>query len=628
MPQQVGPEDPMYKYLNHVPVTEYEWRLSEGDKNWNRFSPSPTAPTTDHLLWMTSLARYGECLQQTGAIFNGKVMVRSNSGKSLYPPVTYALDQNTGKIIWSIPASLQIQKYDDTHVFSTNRVAIDPDTGEALYTLNTLPEFYDPVLKMGWGDGPGFGPLGAPTIAGYDWPDLNQEPTLAWVSDVTGNAGGILAYNNGKVFSFGDTTSFQLTCYDARTGEILWTRWLPVAVGLYTRACGFYNEGLFLTTYSGIYCFSQETGDLLWKRPGLECGAGIAIAYGKIYFYETRTYLHCLDATDGHVVWRYAPTRKIPHLCGQSGPGDCNHTMHHHAYYRCAVAAGKIYATTMQKTTYGTLLPPNYPGVEYEGVNYWVNPNPFPVIAHTGANEFVCLDAETGEVIWRVAHGWPYGPNAGTIQAPAYAGPDMGHTIMADGKVYGIEETYSCHTSIGRGRPETDPLARYPESIPKYHLSHDWYTGRVYCFGPGPVQMTVSTDLTTASSGQTVKISGTAVDMSPASPLTPAAKLPIHLSYMGEAQGSIGTVTTNVNGEFSFNWAPSTAGTYTIVASSEGSDSYEAPQDVSTTITVSGGITLSTAGSIAVIVAITVSAAAITVPIRKRKHEGDEHLEA
>jgi outer membrane protein assembly factor BamB len=575
---------------------------------------------------MTSLARYGECLQQRGAIFNGKIFVYSNRGKSLYPPVTYALDQNTGKIIWSIPTSVRIEKYDDTHAFGNNRVCFDPETGEALYTLSTLPTFYDPDLKMGWRSGPGFGPLGAPTIAGYNWPDLNQDPTLAWTTNATGNSRGLMAYKNGRIFSWGDTSDFHMTCWDAKTGEIIWTRYVPVACS--GSDSGIDDQRIYLTTYSGLYCFSQETGDILWKRPGLECGAGIAVAYGKVYYYETRTYLHCLDATDGHVIWRYAPVRKIPHLCGQSGPGDCNHTMHHQAYYRCAVAAGKVYATTMQKTTYGTLLPPQYPGIEYEGVNYWANPYSFPVLAHTGENEFVCLDAETGEVIWRVAHGWPHGPNVGTRQVPAYAGPDMGHTIIADGKVYGIEETYSCHTSIGSGRPETDPLMRYPESIPKYHISHDWYTGRVYCFGPGPVQMTVSTDLPTVSAGQTVKISGTAVDMSPASPMTPAVNLPIRLSYVGEAQGSIGAVTTDVNGEFSVNWTPSTAGTYSIVASSEGSGSYEAPQDVTATITVSGGITLSTAGSIAAIIAITVSAAAITVPIRKRKHEGDEHLEA
>jgi hypothetical protein len=217
----------------------------------------------------------------------------------------------------------------------------------------------------------------------------------------------------------------------------------------------------------------------------------------------------------------------------------------------------------------------------------------------------------------------------GTDGKPAYVGPDMGWVAFADGKVYGVEMAFSEHTRIGTQRAELDPLNRYPESNPnKIIISYNWYPGRVYCFGPGPVQMTMTTDLETVSAGQTVKITGAATDMSPASPLTPATKLPIYLSYTGATQGSIGTVITDVNGEFSVNWTPANAGTYTIIASSEGSASYEAPQDINTTITVSGGITLSTAGSIACIIAITVSAAAITVPIRKRKHEGDEHLEA
>jgi hypothetical protein len=136
--------------------------------------------------------------------------------------------------------------------------------------------------------------------------------------------------------------------------------------------------------------------------------------------------------------------------------------------------------------------------------------------------------------------------------------------------------------------------------------------------------MTVSTDKNVVNVGETITISGTAVDMSPASPLAPAAKLPVYLSYTGTAEGSIGMVKTDLNGQFSINWAPSTAGALAIIASSGGSDSYEAPQDVTTVVTVSQGATLSTFGTIAGIIAITVSAAAITVPIRKRKHEGEE----
>jgi outer membrane protein assembly factor BamB len=355
-----------------------------------------------------------------------------------------------------------------------------------------------------------------------------------------------------------------------------------------------------------------------------------SVANGKVYFLETRTGVLCLDANDGHVVWRYAPTRKIPHLCGQSGPGDCNHTMHHGMYYRAAIADGKLYATTNQKTTYATLLPPNYPGVEYEGVNYWVNPNPYPVIAHTGENEFVCLDAETGKILWRVEYGWPYGPNTGTDGKPAYAGPDMGYAVIADGKVYGVEQPYSGHTGIGSSRPECDPLARYPSSIPKYHISHDWYTGRVYCFGPGPVELSVSTTSPMVTTGQSIEITMTATDMSPAMDMAPAEHLPINLKYISSTgdSGHIANVKTNAEGTASIMWTVPVSGTITIIASSPGSGSYEAPADASTTVTASGGATFSTFGTIAGIIAITVSAAAITVPIRKRKHEGDEHLEA
>ena len=105
--------------------------------------------------------------------------------------------------------------------------------------------------------------------------------------------------------------------------------------------------------------------------------------------------------------------------------------------------------------------------------------------------------------------------------------------------------------------------------------------------------------------------------------------MPVTLRYITSsgAQGNIASVKTNANGVAIVNWTPSTSGTVTLVASSFGSKSHEAPSDASTTIVVSGGVTLSTVGTIAGIIAITVSATAITVPIRKRKQEGGEQLE-
>jgi len=612
--QIIGPDNPLYKYMHHVNVTQYEWARNNYNQEGIRFSPMPTAPETDHLLWGKSYLRYAETWIQNYIAVNGVVIVQTDTTKSIYPGVTYALDQNTGEIVWSLPAAVAFEKIGG--VLWGGSTAYDPNTGKQLYTLSTRPSTYDPVLKMAFGSG-----------VGYNWPDLTKAPTVAWRrtgANATGYPTGVSGYDNGRIFSV-DGLGMQMTCYDAKTGQILWDRVNPAAA-LSIGAVGYGK--IYCGSYAGYYCFDQATGNEVWRFQCHE-SSNTALAYGMVYFYETRTYLFCLDANDGHVVWRYAPTRHVPHWCGCSSPGDCNHTMHHTGFYREAVAAGKVYATTNQKTTYASLLPPNYPGVEYEGVKYWVNPNPVAVVAHCGENEFVCLDAYTGKVDWRVGYGWPYGPNVGTAGAAAYAGPDMGYPVAADGKVYGVEEAYSGHTGIGTSRPELDPLLRYAESKPKLHLSNIWYSGRVYCFGPGPVELTVDTDKTSVASGQAVGITVAASDLSPAHPLSPAEDLPVTLRYIMStgAQGTIASVTTDKNGVAFVNWTPSASGTVTIIASSFGSKSHEAPSDASTTIVVSGGITLSTIGTIAGIAAITVSATAITVPIRKRKQEGGEQLE-
>jgi outer membrane protein assembly factor BamB len=234
------------------------------------------------------------------------------------------------------------------------------------------------------------------------------------------------------------------------------------------------------------------------------------------------------------------------------------------------------------------------------------NPYNFKALGQCGTGEFVCLDAYHGNLIWKC--NW---------EEVAPAGVYLTGAAIADGKLYGRQETMSGHIGVGDSRPHS--TFDY-DVIANYH----WFPGSVFCFGPGPVQMTVSTDKSTVNVGETITISGTALDMSPYSPQAPAKRLPVYLSYTGAAEGTIGMVKTDMNGEFSVNWAPSTGGACTIIASSEGSDSYEAPLDVTTTVNVSQGATLSTFGTIAGIIAITVSAAAIVMPIRKHKPEGGE----
>jgi len=610
MPKQVAPGNPLYKYENHVNVTQYPWGFTNYNTTGNRFSPMPTAPSTSHLLWDNIYLRYGEAFIESYIVANGLVMVETDTSKSIYPGLSYAIDENTGKIIWSVPSSLAWQEMGG--ILWGGNTAFNPNTGQALYTLTTRPTVYDAKLKMAWASGP----------IGYNWPDLTKAPTVAWQINNNGSLpSAISGYDNGRIFSV-NTLTFQMVCYNATTGAILWQRLMPASnVAIDVCALG----RLYCTSYAGFFCFDEATGNLLWHVQCHETSAShVAVAYGNVYFYEVRTYVWCVNAIDGHVVWKYAPIRNVPALVGGMSAIDYNATMIHEAFYSLGVAGGMVYATTMQETTYPTLLPANFPGLYYQGTYYWVNPEPVNVIAHPGQNEFVCLNANTGAVVWRVGYGWPYGANVGTASQPAYAGPNMCFPDLADGMVFGVEEPYSSHTGIGTSRPELDPLVRYPESIPKLYLSNIWYPGRIYCFGPGPVVLSLSN--ATAITGQPVTIRGNAVDVSPG-PMqnTPAVGLPVSLSFIGSSSGSIANVVTNSQGQFSATWTPSAGGTYSIVASSQGTASYNAPAAASTVVVVSGG--LSTIASIAGIAVVAVSVSMISVPLRKRKEEEGEQLE-
>jgi outer membrane protein assembly factor BamB len=619
-PEEIGPEHRLYKYLNHVPVTEYEWSGWAADPQHSRFSPTPTAPSTDHLLWENTVCKMHESLHERSVVVNGKIIVRTNPSKSIYDPMTYALDQNTGEIIWSYPASGgYIFNLDDTHLLVDAKTCVNTQTGDFLWEMPRSIDTYVPELKMGFGNGPNVGLTGrGRTIMAWDFSDLSNPPREAWVSEPYENAMTGL-YDNGKVFVSGGDVCY-ISALDAKTGRELWSSQLPTTGCRVNEHCSAGYGKIYLQTWKAFYAFDQETGKFLWKGTFGHHPGHSGLAYGKVYAFETRTYLWAFDANDGHVVWRYLPVRKVPHWCGASAPGDCNHTSHHVWFYNLAIADGKVYATTMQKTTYPSLLPPNYEGYEYEGVKYWVNPNPFPVISHCGENEFVCLDAETGKVVWRVGLGWPYGPNVGTEAEPAYIGPDMTHPVIADGKVYGIEQPYSSHTGVGTSRKEVDPLARWDVSQPKWYISNEWYPGRVYCFGPGPSEMTASTDKAKVKLGEPVTISGSVTDLSPATPGTPAAEVPVVLTWSKPdgTKGEIALLKTDKAGKFSHTWAPWITGEVSIQLESDGGPSYEPPNTVIAPITVEPAMDLVPILEGALVIAV-VAAVALPIVIYARK---------
>jgi outer membrane protein assembly factor BamB len=578
----------MYKYLYHVPVTENGWYSGDYDESITRFNPGATAPKTNHILWRSDVRLY-EALTGQPTVVQGKVIVAARGSQSAYDQmnVLYAFDQNNGKLMWTYPGR-SAGRYIDGHGYLTGNVMIDPDTGSFLYKTPTSINLYVPELKMAFR-------TSGNQAEGWDFADPKNAVRL-WRTEGEYETAGDIIYADGKVIFRGQQLDCYITACDARTGTVIWE---TITWGDSRRNPQYANGKVFCSTLSGFRVYDVNTGNLVWERESEGKAFGVAaLAYGYVYTSDVNEYHYCLEQDTGEVVWRYIGERTEGFPAG----GDQLQYKRIDTKSTPIVADGKVYFPTLGPNRYGTGIPAGW--VSEDGTVS--NPYNFKALAQCGTGEFVCLDAYHGNLIWKC--NW---------EEVAPAGVYLTGAAIADGKLYGRQETMSGHIGVGDSRPHS--TFDY-DVIANYH----WFPGSVFCFGPGPVQMTVSTDKNTVNVGETITISGTALDMSPYSPQAPAKRLPVYLSYTGAAEGTIGMVKTDMNGEFSVNWAPSTGGACTIIASSEGSDSYEAPLDVTTTVNVSQGATLSTFGTIAGIIAITVSAAAIVMPIRKHKPEGGE----
>jgi len=338
------------KYGN---LLQYEWPQLQGDPSFTRFSAGP-APEAPDILWKTNITG----IQSYVSAFNGKVFVTTKT-------TVFALDRETGSIIWNttVPAPgpwPAVYKIDNAHMVVGNS-CLDPETGRILWTsanfsATSEPLFtanvYSPEEKM-------FYTKVNSSVQAWSFSGPSISPTLAWTTYVSGGglAGSGIQYGDGKVFP-GSYEPHQMAL-DAKTGDVLWDTETKSSM-LFS---GSYYQGKFMRGGSHdntLYCFDAKSGEILWKfKPdtdGYFC-VGPAIAYGMVYELNRDGYLYALDLNTGDLVWKY----KGPGLL--MFPGNPT------------VADGKLYATTGQVASY---------------------------TGGIGESEFACLDAYTGEVIWKL----------------------------------------------------------------------------------------------------------------------------------------------------------------------------------------------------------------------------------
>ena len=332
----------------------YEWPQFTGDSAFSHYSMGP-APEAPDVLWKTNVTG----IQPYISAFNNKIYVSTKT-------TVYALDQSMGAVIWhtQIPSPglwPAVYKIDGTHMVIGSS-CLDPDTGQILwtspdFTASNAPLFnynvYSPEERMFYVKANSY-------VQAWNFSAPSKLPTLVWSTYVSGGGmdGSGIQYGDGKVFP-GSFESHQVAL-DAKNGSVIWdtnTKAAMIFSGAYYNG-KFFRGGAHDNTF---YAFDGQTGKVVWTYPartedGYFC-TGVAAAYGMVYGLNRDGNLYAFDSDTGALVWKY------------TGPGPLMFPGNP------AVADGKVYATTGQAQNYG-------------GIN--------------STSEFACLDAYTGQVIWKL----------------------------------------------------------------------------------------------------------------------------------------------------------------------------------------------------------------------------------
>jgi outer membrane protein assembly factor BamB len=338
-------------------LSQYDWPQFMGDSAFTRFSAGP-APSISDVLWSANVTG----VQPYLSAFDGMIFAGTNTS-------IVALDKDTGAKIWETPIHMVhswpiAYKIDESHLVAEG-TCLNPQTGEVIWVS---PDFsadtgifssnvYSPEEKMFYLKNNSY-------TEAWSFANPNAPPTFVWRTYVPGGGrtGIGTTYGDGKVF-VGSFMNLQMAL-DAKTGDVLWSTRTkgPMIFD------GSYVDGVFLrggTDDNTMYCFDADTGEIIWTYTPEEdypydggyFTSGTAVAYGNVYEPNKDGYIYAITIATGELAWRY------------KGPG----TLLWPGF--ASVADGKVYVTSGEIAQYG---------------------------GGQGTSEFVCLNAFTGEVIWKL----------------------------------------------------------------------------------------------------------------------------------------------------------------------------------------------------------------------------------
>ena len=356
--------------------------------------------------------------------------------------------------------------------------------------------------------------IGLRVISNITWPFSS----LGVVDYEKGIAASVVSiYNAG----FGANMDANITAVKLDTGQVLWSTIAGVPYNVWISETLADHGKLSIRFENGyIYCWDLTSGQKLWTSevsswPWGTFGAYGSSSYGGNIIVGQYDGVAAYDWDTGKVAWLYQVPAEYPYESNYNG------------YY------------------------PFFSGSPWiaDGKVYYCNSEHTPTQPLTRGWKLNCINATTGEEIWKITMG-------AAMSTPI---------SIADG----------------------------------YLVASDAYDGYMYVFGKGQSATTVTAPDKALTLGEYLVIKGTVTDKSPAQPGTACVSDESMSSWMDylhkqtpmptnakgvdvildvlDANGNyrnLGIATTDASGTFSFMWQPDISGKYTIIATFSGTESY------------------------------------------------------
>ena len=353
-------------------------------------------------------------------------------------------------------------------------------------------------------------------VVGVDTSSSRKEVNIWAFSLEEGNEGNLL---------FNETWKFDADWINGNVSFITygsgWSRTdLDAKIGL-----------LWAKELRKYYAFSLETGKLIWIQeiPQVSYldnfGIGAYIKYGRVYTVGMAGNLHCFNATNGKLLWIYNVTDTYSeNLWGNNWNVDVDF-----------MSGGKIYLFHS----------------EHSPVN--------PLFRGAPA---VCINATTGEEIWRVD---------GLLRTTDWGGSAiMGDSVIAMYNSYD-QQVYA----IGKG-----PSAITVTAAPKFSVHGDsvLVEGMVTDVSPGTNDLAITMRFPNGVPAVSDESQGEWMKHVYAQFARPAdvTGVQVTISVLDPNNNAydVGTATSDASGTFCCEFVPEVPGLYTVIATFAGSASY------------------------------------------------------